>query len=146
MSRAKFTAMSRTAEVKGDLYQSRLAVNLRRLIDHQADSVNAWCCRHELPQSTINKICRGQRDASVSVLEQIEDKTGYAPWQLLHPEFDPAVMPPAADPRAMRVAAIFSGITSAKDRDRAEAIMEQFAPVDAPSPASSPTVRRAPGR
>ena len=123
--------MSRSTEVQGDLYQSTLAVNLRRLVDHQsAGSVNAWCTAHRLPQSTINKICTGQRSATVTVLEDIEERTGYAPWQLVHPDFDPVRMPPMMDPRAMRVAAIYANITDEKDKRRAEAIMEQFAPAD----------------
>ena len=143
MAGAKFAAMSRAAEVKGDLHDSRLASNLRRLIEHQCGgSVNAWCARWKLPQSTINKLCRGTRDATVSVLENIGDVTGYAPWQLLHPDFDPVTMPPMMDARAMRVAAIFSGITDQRDRDRAESIMEQFAPADEPARASDTSVQR----
>lgn len=123
--------MSRASEVQGDLYQSVLAVNLRRLVAHQSEgSVNAWCARHDLPQSTINKICTGQRSATVTLLDEIQEKTGYAPWQLVHPDFDPVRMPPMMDPSSMRVAAIYANITDARDRRRAEAIMEQFAPGD----------------
>lgn len=122
--------MSRPATVKGNLYESRLAHNLRRLIAHEAGgSVNAWCAANPpLKQSTINKLVNGTRDASVSVLEDIEDATGYSAWQLLHPDFDPRRMPPMADARALRVAAIYAGIKEPMLRDKAEAIMEQFAP------------------
>ncbi len=82
------------------------------------------------------------RDASVSVLEQIEDKTGYAPWQLLHPDFNPVTMPPMMDPRAMRVAAIYAAIEDETDKRRAEAIMEQFAPGDEAATASGTTAKR----
>lgn len=142
MAGANLAAMSRAAEVKGELHDSRLATNLRRLIEHQCGgSVNAWCARWKLPQSTINKLCRGTRDATVSVLENIGDATGYEPWQLLHPDFDPVTMPPMMDARAMRVAAIYAGITDQRDRDRAESIMEQFSPSDALLRASSTSVQ-----
>ena len=133
--------MSRAAETQGPLFDSRLATNMRRLIG--AQSVNAWCERFKLPQSTINKICRGTRDATVSVLETIEERTGYACWQLLHPDFDPRVSPPTADPRSMRVASIFASIQDDRDKLRAEAIMEQFAPTEpAPGVASTTALPR----
>lgn len=139
--------MSRATEVQGPTYGSVLAVNLRQLVAHQSGgSVNAWSARHKLPQSTINKICTGQRSATLTVLEQIEDATGYAPWQLLHPDFDPVKMPPMMDDRAMRVAAIYANITDSRDKDRAEAIMEQFAPGDEGQPAFDTNEGRRRGR
>lgn len=113
---------------------SRLAVNLRDLISYQADSVNAWATARGLNQSTINRIANGSMDCTVSLLFVIADATGYEPWQLLHPDFDPRATPPLADERAMRVAAIFSQISGEKDKRRAESIMEQFAPEE-PAPA-----------
>lgn len=135
--------MSRATEVQGATYGSVLAVNLRRLVAHQSGgSVNAWSARYKLPQSTINKICTGQRSATLTVLEQIESATGYAPWQLLHPDFDPVKMPPMMDGRAMRVAAIYANIAEPRDKDRAEAIMEQFAPDDISARASGTSAQR----
>lgn len=132
--------MSRSSEARGPDYQSVLAVNLRRLVAHQTGgSVNAWSARHKLPQSTINKICTGQRSATLTVLEQIQAATGYAPWQLLHPEFNPVRMPPMMDGQAMRVAAIYAHISNPLDKKRAEAIMEQFAPGDEAQFASDTT-------
>lgn len=107
---------------------SRLAVNLRELIAYQSDSVNAWATARGLNQSTINRIANGTTDCTVSALFAIADATGYEPWQLLHPDFDPRATPPLADERAMRVAAIFSQINGEIDKRRAESIMEQFAP------------------
>lgn len=134
--------MSRAPSTQGDRYDSILAVNLRLLIERQAGgSVNAWATRTGLNQSTVNRIANGTRDATVSQLELIEEKTGYAPWQLLHPDFDPLKMPPMMEPRAMRIAAIFAALSEA-DRRKAESIMEildgasvQREAVPTPSPA-----------
>jgi hypothetical protein len=101
--------------------------------------VNSWCASKELPQSTINKIVTGQRGATVDLLEQIEEKTGYAAWQLLHPDFDPRREPPMMDARAKRAAAIFAGISDPKDQKRAEAILEQFAADEPLPPEVAPT-------
>ena len=138
--------MSRPSTVRGELYHSRLASNLRALIQYRAGgSTNAWCESNKLNQSTINKIVTGQRGATVDLLEQIEEQTGYAAWQLLHPDFDPRTAPPMMDARTRRVAAVFSGISDPKDRDRAEAILEQFAP-DEPLPSEVDTTLRRPLR
>jgi plasmid maintenance system antidote protein VapI len=138
--------MPRPSTVRGPLYNSRLASNLRALIKHRAGgSVNAWCEVVKIPQSTINKIVTGQRGATVDLLEQIEENSGYGAWQLLHPEFDPRTAPPMMDARTRRVAAIFGGISDPKDRDRAEAILEQFAPAE-PAPAEVDTTLKRPLR
>lgn len=114
--------------VKGPFYGSLFARNLRALIDHQCEgSVNAWAQRFGRNQTTVNRYATGMIAATMGQLEEVSEATGYAPWQLLHPEFDPRAMPPMLDARAMRVAAIFADIKDPKDKDRAEAIMEQFA-------------------
>lgn len=127
IARSTLRRMSRRPTTRGDDYGSRLATNLRALIDHQAGgSVNAWATARKLPQSTINKIANGSRGATVGQLEEIADAIGYAPWQLLHPEFAPATMPPMMDAHAMRVAAIYAGIADPALKLKAMAIMEQF--------------------
>jgi hypothetical protein len=138
--------MPRPSTVRGPLYNSRLASNLRALIKYRAGgSVNAWCEVVKIPQSTINKIVTGQRGATVDLLEQIEEQSGYGAWQLLHPEFDPRTAPPMLDPRTRRVAAIFGGITDPATRDLAESIMEQFSP-DGRAPAEVDTTLKPPLR
>lgn len=138
--RAGYRRMSRPTTVRGELYESRLAANLRKLVTYQSGgSMNAWCARHQLTQSTYQKIATGQRGATVAMLERIEDATGYAAWQLLHPDFDPRMMPPMLDAHAMRVAAIFAGIKDPLGRQKAEAVIEQL--TDEPLP---PRVDEAP--
>ena len=106
---------------------SPLARNLRALIDHQFDgSVKAWADHAQMNQSTVNRIVNGSTDATIAMLDRIAESTRYAPWQLLQDDFDPRTAPPVMDKRAMRVAAIYSSITSEQDRRRLEAIIEQF--------------------
>lgn len=113
--------------VRGEHWLSPVAVNLRKLRDQRFEgSGNALAKALELNQSSLNRYCNGTSDITMSALGCIAEKTGYAPWQLMHPEFDTRRMPPMMDARVMRVAAIFAGITDPRDRDRAEAIMEQF--------------------
>ena len=90
--------------------------------------MNAFALRIEMNQSTLNRYCNGSTDITMEKVGYIAEKTGYAPWQLLHPDFDTRRMPPMMDARTMRVAAVFSNIADERDRARAEAIIEQFAP------------------
>jgi len=144
MAGALLRPMSRRASKKGELYESVLARNLRALIAHQAEgSTNGWCLRHGLPQSTLNKVRNGMQGTTTTVLQQVEDATGYAAWQLLHPQFDPAAMPPMNNPRAMRVAAIFVGLEK-RDRDTIEALAENFAVRTTDPDAASPSDEAAP--
>lgn len=114
--------------VQGEHFHSQIATNLRRLVAQRYDgSVNALAQRIEVNQSTLNRYCNGSTDITMAQLERLASRTGYAAWQLLHPDFDTRRMPPMMDPRTMRVAAVFAGITEPIDRDRAEAIIEQFA-------------------
>ena len=115
--------------IRGEHWHSPIAVNLRTLKDQQFNgSVNAFAQRIEMNQSTLNRYCNGSTDITMEKINYIAEKTGYAPWQLLHPGFDTRKMPPMMDARTMRVAAVFANIADPKDRDRAEAIIEQFAP------------------
>lgn len=111
----------------GEHYHSPLATNLRTLAAQRYEgSVNALAKHIGINQSTLNRYCNGTSDITMAKISQIADATGYAAWQLLHPEFDTRRMPPAMDAKTMRVAAIFANITRPVDRRRAEAIMEQF--------------------
>lgn len=115
--------------VQGEHYHSPIATNLRALAAQQyGGSINALAEQIEINQSTLNRYCNGSSDITMQKISEIADATGYAPWQLLHPDFDTRRMPPMLDARAMRVAAIFANIPDPKDRDRAEAIIEQFSP------------------
>lgn len=115
--------------VRGEHWHSPIATNLRTLKDQQfAGSVNAFAQRIEMNQSTLNRYCNGSTDITMEKVSYIAERTGYAAWQLLHPDFDTRRMPPMMDARTMRVAAIYANISDPRDRDRAEAIMEQFAP------------------
>ena len=115
--------------IRGEHWHSPIATNLRRLKDQQfGGSANAFALKIEMNQSTLNRYCNGTSDISMQQVGVIAEKTGYAPWQLLHPDFDTRRMPPMMDPRTMRVAAVFANIADPRDRDRAEAIMEQFSP------------------
>lgn len=118
-----------TDTIRGEHWHSLIATNLRRLKDQQfGGSVNQFAQKIAMNQSTLNRYCNGTGDITAEKVAYIAERTGYAPWQLLHPDFDTRRMPPMLDARAMRVAAIFANIADPKDRDRAEAIMEQFAP------------------
>ncbi len=125
---------------KNAYYGTVLARNVRACIEYECSgSVNAWVAKYPgLSQSTVNKIANGTQNPSVSVLEGIAEKTGYAAWQLLHPDFSPRTMPKLMDARAMRVAAIYSAITDEKERKRVGAIMEQFATEPQGTPEGSP--------
>jgi transcriptional regulator with XRE-family HTH domain len=126
--------------VKGKHYTTQVAANLRAVIDHQADGkILTWAEKYGLNQTSINRICNGTVSPTAGYLQEIAEKCGYAAWQLLHPEFDVRKTPPTLDGRAMRVAAIFSAIESQIDRDRAESIMEQFAPAEPGQPATRPS-------
>lgn len=115
--------------VQGEHWHSLIATNLRKLKDQQfGGSGNAMSQRIEMNQSTLNRYLNGTSDITMAQVALIAEKTGYAPWQLLHPDFDTRRMPPMMDPRTMRVAAVFSNISDPRDRDRAEAIIEQFSP------------------
>jgi len=113
--------------IQGEHYHSPIATNLRALAAQRFDgSVNALAEQININQSTLNRYCNGSSDITMAKISEIAEATGYAPWQLLHPEFDTRRMPPAMDSRTMRVAAIFANIDNPTDKDRAEAIMEQF--------------------
>jgi transcriptional regulator with XRE-family HTH domain len=115
--------------VQGEHFHSPIATNLRALAAQQfGGSINALAEKIDINQSTLNRYCNGSSDITMQKISEIADATGYAPWQLLHPDFDTRRMPPMMDARTMRVAAIFANIPDPKDRDRAEAIMEQFSP------------------
>lgn len=117
------------SRVKGEHWHSAIATNLRALKDQAfGGSINAMAARVEINQSTLNRYCNGSISMPMEKIDQVADKTGYAAWQLLHPDFDTRRMPPMMDARAMRVAAVFANIAEPRDRDRAEAIIEQFAP------------------
>lgn len=122
-------SMGRQSTARGEFYASPFATNLRALIKYQAaGSVNAWATRIGENQTTINRIANGEMNPSLARATTIAELAGYAAWQLMRPDFDPRTMPPMLDERAMRVAAIFASIPDDRDKDRAESIMEQFAP------------------
>lgn len=54
--------------------------NLLRLIG--AESVNAWALRHDLEQTTIQRLVHGQ-DPRLSMVQKIADAVGVPAWQLL---------------------------------------------------------------
>lgn len=114
--------------VRGEHWHSPIATNLRILMEQRFGSVNAFAQAIGINQSTLNRYCNGSIDITMEKVRTIAEKTGYQPWQLLHPDFDTRRMPPMMDARAMRVAAVFANIPDPRDRDRAEAIMEQFSP------------------
>jgi len=129
LSRGAPSAEMATNTIRGEHWHSLLATNLRALKDQQfGGSVNALASKLKVNQSTLNRYCNGSGDITMQKISYIAEMAGYAPWQLLHPDFDTRRMPPMMDSRAMRVAAIFANIPDPKDRDRAEAIMEQFSP------------------
>lgn len=129
LGNAAYLGYMAASTIKGEHWHSPIATNLRTLKDQQfGGSANALAQKIGVNQSTINRYCNGSSDISLLKISEIAEKTGYAPWQLLHPDFDTRRMPPMMDARSMRVAAIFANIADPKDRDRAEAIMEQFSP------------------
>lgn len=68
--------------------------NLQRLIRPNGTdvSVNAWAKRHELDQTTINRLVNGQ-DPKLSMIEKIASVCGLASWQLLVPDMVPSNPP-----------------------------------------------------
>lgn len=70
--------MPKTRDAEG---LSPLATRLLALIGKQ--SVNAWSKGHGLEQTTINRIVTGRMDPSFSVIQQIANKLGMQPWQLV---------------------------------------------------------------
>jgi transcriptional regulator with XRE-family HTH domain len=105
------------------------AENIRSLALHQQISINAWCLQYPgtgIDQSTVSRILRGTQDASLEMVNRVAEATGFAPWQLLHPDFDPSREPPMLDADVMRVAYVFASIKDAVNRRRARAILEQF--------------------
>jgi hypothetical protein len=120
--------MGKDVEDRKAPYHWPPATNLRRLIAHKAGgSVNAWATAHPaMNQTTINRIVSGERDCTVATLMRISEKTGYALWQLCHPDFDPLKMPPLMREDVARVAALFAAIDAPLDRLKAEAILHQF--------------------
>lgn len=70
--------------------------NIRALIDREELTVNGWALKHELVQSTINRIVTGKLDPSSSVIERIAGRVGMAGWQLMVPGMN------AANPPALR--------------------------------------------
>ena len=105
------------------------AENIRRLALHQQISINAWCLQYPgagIDQSTVSRILRGTQDASLEMVNRVAEATGFAPWQLLHPDFDPAREPPMLKADVMRVAYVYASIKDPANRRRARAIVEQF--------------------
>lgn len=125
----------------GKLYDTQLAHSLRMLIDRHGGSVNAWSIAMGLNQSTINRIANGDMDATCSKVAAIAEASGYAAWQLLHPDFDPRHMP-TLDMRALRIAAIYAGIKDPALKRKAEAIMERFDETPIPAPTAKPAHSR----
>ncbi len=120
------------------------AKNLRLLIDRDGGSVNAWCAKHAdsgVLQSRINRLLNGDVSGQLDTVDQVADATGYAPWQLLHPDFQPGREPPMLDAETRHVAAVFAAIKNPLDRRRALAILETFE--DAAAEASKPNLPRA---
>lgn len=108
---------------------SLFARNLKRLIDLQAEgSVNGWCRSKKLPQATINRIVIGTSDATTEMVAKIGAAAGYAPWQMLLPDFEPSAVPPTMNVKAMRIAAIYAQLSDARDQARMAAIAELFVP------------------
>lgn len=116
------------------------ATNIKKLAGHRKLSINAWCLQYPnagIDQSTMSRILRGVQDPTLETVNRVAVATGYAEWQLLHPDFEPAIEPPMLDEEVRRVAYVFSTIKDPLDRRRARAIIEQFEDVAAPAPASS---------
>lgn len=116
------------------------ASNIKKLAGHRKLSINAWCLQYPnagIDQSTMSRILRGVQDPTLETVNRVAVATGYAEWQLLHPDFEPALEPPMLDEEVRRVAYVFSTIKDPLDRRRARAIIEQFEDVAAPAPASS---------
>jgi transcriptional regulator with XRE-family HTH domain len=63
--------------------RTEVGKNLSRLIGD--DSVNAWANRHQLSQTTINRIVTDKMDPTVSTVERIAAAVGVEPWRLLAP-------------------------------------------------------------
>lgn len=119
----------RQKSVKGPHYDTALARSLRLLIEREAENrVNRWALARKLNQTTVNSIANGSMDTKISTADKIAEASGYSLSQLLRDDFDPRTMAPAKDERAAYVASLFASIRDPKDRQRAEAIIEQFAP------------------
>ena len=65
-----------------------LAENVRKLIG--TDSVRGWALARGLDVRLIDRITKGG-NATLETIDEIAKAVGIPPWQLLLPEFDPAV-------------------------------------------------------
>ena len=65
------------------------AINLRRLIADSQMSVNAWAKDHGLVQTTLARLCRGEMNPTLSILQEIAAAANLEVWQLLVPDLDP---------------------------------------------------------
>lgn len=72
-------------DVEKPLHKSAFRDNLVRLIGDE--SVNAWAKRHELEQTTIQRIYSGKSDPKLSMIEAVAAAVNAKPWQLMAPGF-----------------------------------------------------------
>ena len=69
------------------------AANVRRVIDHEQLSVNAAATRWHVPVKTLESIIKRTRTPTLDTADSIARASGFALWQMLAADFDPANPP-----------------------------------------------------
>ncbi len=133
--------------IQPDLLPVQVAI--KRLVEGMGESQNKWAKKHQVDQSTINRIIRGERDPSTAVLQTIATAAGLEAWQLLAPDFGAglhqvrttaagmqivpvvppgspvraaALVPPALGGYALDIAVLLDSITDDAQREHAHAM------------------------
>ncbi len=86
--------------MSADTPRAILARNLNQMIDHATPagskrSVRAWALGRGLDVRLIDRLTKGQHAVTLDTLDDIAQKVGLKPWQLLLEDLDPASPPDA---------------------------------------------------
>jgi plasmid maintenance system antidote protein VapI len=69
------------------------AASVRRVIDHERLSVNGAATRWRVPVKTLEAIIKRTRTPTLDTADTIARAAGFALWQMLAADFDPANPP-----------------------------------------------------
>lgn len=69
------------------------ASNVRKVIDHEGLSVNGAATRWRVPVKTLEAIIKRQRTPTLDTADTLARAAGFALWQMIAADFDPANPP-----------------------------------------------------
>jgi plasmid maintenance system antidote protein VapI len=69
------------------------AANVRRVIEHEGLSVNGAATRWRVPVKTLEAIIKRQRTPTLETADALARAAGFALWQMIAANFDPANPP-----------------------------------------------------